>query len=86
MSSDQISLKRALDVIDVRIGLRSHAESESLRYWRGVIEEAHADFQTKLVVCGPSLLMSEALLVDGRTEDSEFPNLLLHSGRELYGL
>ena len=30
--------------------------------------------------------MSEALLVDGRTEDSEFPNLLLHSGRELYGL
>jgi len=30
--------------------------------------------------------MSKALLVDGRTEDSEFPNLLLHAGRELYGL
>ena len=82
---DQISLKRALDTIDFRIGSRSHTESESLRYWRGVIGKAQADFRANLQGCGPSPLMSSALLLDGRAEDSEFPNLLLHSGRELYG-
>ena len=83
---DQVSWKRALDTIDVCIGLCSHAESESLRYQRGLIGKVHADFQANMLKCGPSPLMSSALSVDGRTEDSEFPNLLLSSGREPYGL
>jgi len=84
--ADQVSWKRALDTVDVRIGLCSHTESESLRYWRELIGKVHVDFQANLLKCGPSPLMSSALLVDGRTEDSEFPNLLLDSGREPYGL
>ena len=82
----QISWKRALDTIDVRIVLRSHTEGELLRYWRGVIGRVHADFRAKLLRCGPSPSMLLVPLVDGRTEDSEFPNLLLDSGREPYGL
>ena len=84
--ADQVSWKRALDTIDVRIGLCSHSENELLRYWREVIWKVHAEFQANLLKCGPSSIMSSALTVDGRTEDSEFPNLLLPSGREPYGL
>ena len=86
VDADQISWKKALDTIDVRIGLCSHAESELLRNWRGVVEKAHADFQAKLLGCGPSPLVSSVMLVDGRTEGSEFPNLAPHAGREPYGL
>jgi len=84
--ADQISWKRALDTIEARIRVRSPAESKSLRYWRGVIGKVHADFETNLLGCGPSTLMSLALLEDGRTADSKFPNLLLHGEREPFGL
>ena len=84
--ADQISLKRALDTIDERLGLCSHAERRSLRHWRGVIGEAHADFQAKLLLCGHSPLTLLVLSVDGRTEGSEYPNLMIRSGREPYGL
>ena len=70
----------------MRVGLCSHADRRSLRYLREVIGKVHADFQANLLSCGPSQILSSALLVDGRTEDSEYPNLVLHSGRELYGL
>ena len=82
----QISWKRALDTIDVRIGLRSHAESKSLQDLRGVIGKVHADFQANLLGCGPSPILSMAMLIDGRTPDSQYPNLLFHAGREPYGL
>jgi len=85
-SDNQISWKRALDTIDARIGSHSHAESESLRYLRGVIEKVHADLQANLQRCGPSPLISSVLLVDGRTEDSKFPSLLSFAARERYGL
>jgi len=81
----QISWQRALDTIDARIGLYSHVESGSLRHLRGVIGKVHADFQAGLQGCGPSELMSMALLIDGRTADSKYPNLMLHDGRKSYG-
>ena len=83
---DQISWKKVLDTIDVRIGLCSHAENESLRDLRRVIGKVHADFQANLQERGPSPLLSMAVLLDGRTADSKYPNLILHSGREAYGL
>ena len=84
-NATQISWKRALDMIDIRIGSRSHVEGTSLRYWRGIIGKAYADLQVNLLRCGPSLLISLALLVDGRTEGSRYPNLLLQNERENYG-
>ena len=84
--ADQISWEKALNTIDVRIGLCSHAENESLRYWRGVIGKVHAGFKAKLLGCRPSPLVLLVMLVDGRTEGSDFPNLALPAGREPYGL
>ena len=85
--TNQISWKRALDTIDARIGFPSRAASESAQYyWRGVIGKAYSDFQANLPGYEPSLLTSLALSVDGRTEDSDFPNLLLAVEREPYGL
>jgi len=46
--ANQISWKRALDTIDVRIGVYSHIEYRSLRYSRGVIGKVHADFRANL--------------------------------------
>ena len=84
--ANQVSWTRALDTIDARIGLCSATESESLRHLRGVIGKVHADFQANLQGCGPSPVLSVAVLLDGRTADSKYPNLMLHSGREAYGL
>ena len=84
--SNQISWKRALDTIDLRMGLCSHAESKSLRYLRGVIGKVHADFQANLLGCGPSSFMLLVLLMDGRTADSKYPSLLLSTERERFGL
>ena len=83
---DQISWQRALDTIDARIGSLSHAESEPLRRWKGVIGKAHANLQANLPGYQPCLLGSMIMSEDGRTADSSFPNLLRHEEREPYGL
>ena len=70
----------------MRIGSRSHDESESLRYWKGVIEKAYAGFQANLPGYKPCLLGSMIMSEDGRTADSGFPNFMLHEEREPYGL
>ena len=85
-NGNQSSWGRALGTIDARIGSCSPAKSGSLRYLRGVIGAVHHDFQVKLLGHEPTLLMSLALSVDGRTPDSNFPNLLLYTERERYGL
>ena len=84
--ANKISWKRVLDTIDVRIGLCPQPESESLRYLRGVIGKVRADFQAGIVGCGPSSLVSLLLSADGRTADSKYPNLLLPTERERFGL
>ena len=83
---NQISWKRALDIIDMRIGSRPNAESGSLRRWRVVIGTAYNDFQTNFSGYGPTLLTLLALSVDGRTDGSNFPNMMLAAEREPYGL
>ena len=84
--TNQISWRRALNTIDVRIGSLPHDESGRLRHWRGVIEKAYADFQTNPLGYGPTLVISLAISMDGREGDSSFPNLLVAEGREPYGL
>ena len=84
--ADQISWKKALDTIDIRIGLSSHARSRSLWHWREVIGKAYVEFQVNFLGYGPTPLISLALSVDGRTPDSRYPSLLLHQERERYGL
>jgi len=81
-----MSWKRALDTIDLRIGSCSHAESGSLRCWKEAIGDAYVGIQANLLSCGLSLLVSLALSEDGRTEDSNYPNLLIHANREPHDL
>ena len=81
-----MSWKRALDTIDARIGLRSDTEGGSLRRWRRVIGKAYDDLQANFLGFGPALLVSLAIGVDGRTEDSSFPSLTVPVERERYGL
>lgn len=83
---NQISWKRALETIDIRIKSKSHADSESLRHWRVVIWKAYADLQTNSSGYGPNSLVSSVLSADGRMEGSRYPNLLLADERERYGL
>ena len=83
--ADQVSWKRALETIDVRIRLYP-TESESLGYWREVIGKAYTDFQANPLGYGPSQFTSMASSMDGRTEHSDFPNLLEPKEREPYGL
>ena len=85
-NADQISWKRALDAIDARIVSRSYTGSESLRYWRGVIGKAYTDTQANPLEDGPDPLISSALSIDGRTEGSRYPNLLLPEERARHGL
>ena len=81
-----MSWKSVLDIIDARIGFGSDIQSGSLRYWRRVIGKAYADFEVGFSGYGPTLLASSMVGVDGRTEDSNFPNLILPAERERYGL
>ena len=83
---DQISWRRALGTIDVRIGSRTHVESEPLRHWKGVIERAYADFQANLPSYEPCQHASLVLASDGRTADSTAPNYLRPEERQPYGL
>ena len=62
-NANQISWKRALDMINVYIGSRPHAESEQLRHWRGVIEKAHTDLHGHLPCLGPSTLLDRKSVV-----------------------
>ena len=79
----QISWKRALDTIDVRIGSRAHAESEPLRHWSGVIGKAYADLQANLAVHGPSALLISLISSEGgRTGGSSHLNSLPRKERE----
>ena len=85
-SATQISWKRALDTIDALMESRSHTESRLLRYWRAAIGKAYTDTHLNPLEDGPDPLISSALSIDGRTEGSRYPNLLLPEERARHGL
>ena len=81
-----MSWKRALDSIDARVGLNLETESGSLSRWGVVLTKAYADFQENFLGPGHTSFASAILLVDGRSEGSNFPNLIVPGERERYGL
>ena len=85
-NATQISWKRALDTIDALVESRPHAESGPLRYWRAAIGKAYTDTHLNPLEDGPDPLISSALSIDGRTEGSRYPNLLLPEDRARHGL
>ena len=79
-----MSWKRALDTIDARVEL--NLENGSLSNWEAVIGKAYADFQANFLGPGHNSFASSVLSVDGRSEGSNFPNLIVPGERERYGL
>jgi len=81
-----ISWKTALDTIDARLGLHLDAEKGSLRRWRMIIEKAYADFRENLPEFKPDEFACLVFATDGRSEGSNYPNLIAPEERERYGL
>ena len=71
---------------DSRIGSLSLEEAAHLWYWKQVVAEACADLERKVPKNEPSVLTSLALLEDGRSEGSKYPNLMVPAAREHYGI
>ena len=80
-----MSWKRALDTIDARIGLHLDNESGSLQHWRIVIGRVYANFRSNFLGPEHHSFASSVISVDGRSEGSDFPNLVLPSERGHYG-
>jgi hypothetical protein len=76
----------ALDTIDARLGLQLDTEDGSLRRWKKVIERAYADLRQNLPGFEPDLFASLVFAMDGRSGETEFPNLAVPEERERYGL
>ena len=83
---DQLSWGKALTVYESRISRLQMEDSILLRYWRGVVAKAYEGFPQKLPDENPPELCFALETQDGRTEDSEYPNLLHASTREEYGI
>ena len=75
-----------MDTIDARIRLQFDAVNGSLLRWKTVIEDAYGDFQVGFPGFKPDSFASLVMTMDGRSEDSNYPNLVVPSERERYGL
>lgn len=82
----QCSWTKALKVYDSRIGSLSLEEGAQLWFWKQVVEGACVDLEMRMPKCEPPVLTSLALLEDGRSEGSKYPNLMVPAAREHYGI
>ena len=84
--SAQISWNKALSVFDSRISGTTLEQGTKLRRWKEVVEEVHLDFWAKIPDEEPPILTERAYKLDGRTEESRYPNLMLPWVRRRYGI
>ena len=82
----QISWKTALDTVEARLGLQLDAKNRSLGRWKIAIEKAYADFRENLPGFKPDPFASMVFASDGRSEGSNYPNLIVPRERARYGL
>ena len=83
---DQMSWKLTLETIEARVPLHLDAKSRSLRCWKVTIEKAYANFQVDFPGFKPDLFTCLVIATDGRSEGSDFPNLIEPKERECYGI
>ena len=82
----QDAWRKSLPVLDIRIESLPFEESESLRYCRKVIRKMCSDFHEGLPGCEPPMIYSLAMMEDGTTEESKYPNLMLFEVRMQFGI
>lgn len=85
-SVSKYSWTKATRVYDSRIRCLPLGEDARLRYWKDIVAEACMAFERRLPKCEPPILTAMALLEDGRSEGSEYPNFMLPSTRDRYGI
>ena len=73
-------------MFDSRIGDLPHEGDDSLRRHRKVVAEAWSDLKVKLPDQSPLAITALLVFVDGRREESRYPNFMLASERRSYGL
>ena len=82
----QVSWKKALEVFDARLASFSLRYGTKLSHWRETVAAIHSDFEAKLPNAEPPILTVRAALMDGRTKESRYPNLMLPGVGQQYGL
>lgn len=82
----QMSWKKALGVFDARLANIPLGRCTKLRYWRETVAAIHSDFEAKLPDAEPPILTLRAALLDGRTKESRYPNLMLPGIGRRYGI
>ena len=82
----QISWKTALRVIDARLATGSLEHGAKLRHWRETVAKVHSDFAARLPDAQVPTLAQRASWIDGRTDESRYPNLLLPGVWKQYGV
>jgi len=80
------SWTKALQIYDSRIGCLSLEESAQLWCWKEIVAQACVDFERRIPKCEPPILAALALLEDGRSEGSKYPNFMVPAARESYGI
>ena len=82
----QVSWKTALGVIDARLATVPLEHGTKLRHWRETVVEIYSDFAEKLPDPELPTLARQASWVDGRAEESRYPNLMLPGVKQQYGI
>ena len=73
-------------MLDSRIGHLSDKENASLRRHRDIVAEALSVFKAKLPDQSPLPAAALLAFVDGRQHGSQYPNFMLDSERQSFGL
>jgi len=81
-----LSWQKALAVFDSRIANTTIERAAELRRWKEVVAGVHSDFVEKMPDTEPAILAKRAHVLDGRTEESRYPNLMLPWVQQRYGL
>lgn len=72
-------------MFDARLTSATLEHGTKLRHWKEIVAEVYVDIEKKLPEEIPDLAI-KAGWVDGRTEGSRYPNLLLPGMGERYGI
>lgn len=86
MNFIQVSWEKALGVFDARLANIPRERGTKLRFWKQIVEKHHLDFVARLPAGETPTLAVLVQHEDGRTEGSQYPNLIPSGEREQYGL
>lgn len=81
-----VSWEKVLGVLDTRIAKATPQHGARLRHWREPVAVVYSDFLAKLPDAEPAILAARSHELDGRTEESRYPNMMLPWVKQRYGL